>query len=102
MRLSGDHIELGRIAKNTVHLPFEGVSRQHARLVLKQGRYWLEGLDCANGNFGQGTRVTTPARAVRDVSQLGPRVVLRHPVTPPVDEKLLRQLYDVTGQDSRL
>jgi len=92
--------ELGRIAKNTVHLPFEGVSRQHARLVLKQGRYWLEDLDSANGTFVQGTRITTHALADGDVIQFGPRVVFRYSVTDPGEEKILRQLYESSVKDS--
>jgi diguanylate cyclase (GGDEF)-like protein len=99
-RLNGDHIELGRIAKNTVHLPFEGVSRQHARLVLKQSRYWLEDLDSANGTFVQGTRITTHALSDGDVIQFGPRVVFRYSVTDPGEEKILRQLYESSVKDS--
>jgi hypothetical protein len=60
-RLSGDHAEIGRVAKNAIHLPFEGVSRLHARLVLKQGKYWLGDLASANGTFVQGTRITSHA-----------------------------------------
>jgi diguanylate cyclase (GGDEF)-like protein len=99
-RLTGEVVEIGRVAKNTVHLPFEGVSRLHARLVLKNGKYWLEDLESANGTFVQGTRVTTHALADGDVVQFGPRVVFRYSVTDPGEEKIMRQLYESSVKDS--
>jgi diguanylate cyclase (GGDEF)-like protein len=99
-RLSGDHIEIGRVAKNAIHLPFEGVSRLHARLLLKQGKYFLEDLASANGTFVQGTRISTHALSDGDVVQFGPRVVFRYSVTDPGEEKILRQLYESSVKDS--
>ncbi len=99
-RLSGEIVEIGRIAKNAVHLPFEGVSRQHARLVLKGGKYWLEDLASANGTFVQGTRITVHALSDGDVVQFGPRVVFRYSVTDPGEEKIMRQLYESSVKDS--
>jgi diguanylate cyclase (GGDEF)-like protein len=99
-RLAGEVIEIGRVAKNAVHLPFEGVSRLHARLILKNGKYWLEDLQSANGTFVQGTRVETHALSDGDVVQFGPRVVFRYSVTDPGEEKILRQLYESSVKDS--
>jgi diguanylate cyclase (GGDEF)-like protein len=99
-RLTGEVVEIGRVAKNTIHLPFEGVSRQHARLVLKNGKYCIEDLASANGTFVQGTRITTHALADGDVIQFGPRVVFRYSVTDPGEEKILRQLYESSVKDS--
>ena len=99
-RLAGEVVEVGRVAKNAIHLPFEGVSRQHARLVLKSGKYWIEDLKSANGTFVQGTRITTHALSDGDVIQFGPRVVFRYSVTDPGEEKILRQLYESSVKDS--
>jgi two-component system cell cycle response regulator len=99
-RLSGDEIEIGRVAKNALHLPFEGVSRQHARLVRRSGEYWLEDLKSANGTFVQGTRITSHALTDGDVIQFGPRVVFRYSVTDTGEEKILRQLYESSVKDS--
>jgi len=100
-RLSGDEIEIGRVAKNALHLPFEGVSRLHARLVRRTGKYWLEDLKSANGTFVQGTRITQQhALSDGDVIQFGPRVVFRYSVTDTGEEKILRQLYESSVKDS--
>jgi diguanylate cyclase (GGDEF)-like protein len=99
-RLSGDEIEIGRVAKNALHLPFEGVSRQHARLVRRAGKYWLEDLKSANGTFVQGTRITSHSLSDGDVIQFGPRVAFRYSVTDTGEEKILRQLYESSVKDS--
>jgi two-component system cell cycle response regulator len=100
-RLTGDELEIGRVAKNALHLPFEGVSRQHARLIRRAGKYWLEDLKSANGTFVQGTRITAShALSDGDVIQFGPRVVFRYSVTDTGEEKILRQLYESSVKDS--
>jgi two-component system cell cycle response regulator len=98
--LSGPDIEVGRVAKSTIHLPFEGVSRQHARLTWADGAYVIEDLASANGTFVQGTRVTRHRLSDGDVVQFGPRVVFRYSVTDTGEEKILRQLYESSVKDS--
>jgi two-component system, cell cycle response regulator len=98
--LSGTEIEIGRVAKSTIHLPFEGVSRQHARIDWVGGGYVIEDLQSANGTFVQGTRVTRHALTDGDVIQFGPRVVFRYSVTDTGEEKILRQLYESSVKDS--
>ena len=98
--LSGGTMEIGRLAKSEIHLPFEGVSRSHARLSWKQGAYVLEDLDSANGTFVGGNRVKTHKLVDGDVVQFGPRVVFRYSVTDSREEKILRQLYESSVKDA--
>jgi two-component system cell cycle response regulator len=98
--LEGQSLEVGRAAKCAVHLPFEGVSRQHASLTWKDGSYWVEDSASANGTFVQGTRITHHKLSDGDVVQFGPRVVFRYSVTDTSEEKILRQLYESSVKDS--
>jgi len=98
--LSGSRINIGRLARSELHLPFEGVSRQHARILWKDGGYWLEDLGSANGTFVQGNRIQRHLLADGDVLQLGPRVVFRYSITDTSEEKILRQLYESSVKDS--
>jgi two-component system, cell cycle response regulator len=98
--LAGTLIHAGRLAKSELHLPFEGVSRQHARIIWKDGGYWVEDEGSANGTFVQGTRVQRHRLNDGDVLQLGPRVVFRYSITDSGEEKVLRQLYESSVKDS--
>ena len=98
--LTGTEISLGRIAKSEIHLPFEGVSRSHARLLWEDGAYVIEDLASANGTFVQGNRIQRQRLADGDVVQLGPRVVFRYSVTDTGEERILRQLYESSVKDS--
>jgi len=99
-RLTGGDVEMGRHAKCSLHLPFEGVSRQHARVFFRDGTYWIEDTDSANGTFVRGIRITCQELSDGDVIQLGPRVVFRYSVTDESEERILRQLYESSVKDS--
>jgi len=47
-------LSVGRAADNNVVLPWEGVSRYHARLVRRSGVLWLEDRGSKNGFFVEG------------------------------------------------
>src|SRR5678815_5537095 len=98
--LTGSLLEVGRLAKNQLHLPLEGVSRQHARIVYQEDSYWVEDLGSANGTFVQGTRITRHRLTDGDVVQFGPRVVFRYSITDTGEERILRQLYESSVKDA--
>jgi diguanylate cyclase (GGDEF)-like protein len=98
--LTGLALEVGRLAKNQLHLPLEGVSRQHARIVYVDNAYWVEDLGSANGTFVQGSRITRHRLTDGDVVQFGPRVVFRYSITDTGEERILRQLYESSVKDA--
>jgi diguanylate cyclase (GGDEF)-like protein len=98
--LTGNKIQIGRLARNQLHLPYEGVSRQHGNIIWTDGGYWIEDLASANGTFVQGTRITKHKLSDGDVVQFGPRVVFRYSITDTGEEKILRQLYESSVKDA--
>jgi hypothetical protein len=72
--VDGEHV-MGRGDEAAVRLAAPGLSRRHARVIVRQGRATLEDLQSKNGTFCNDEPVTSP-RALRagDVIQLGRRV----------------------------
>ena len=66
-------ITIGREIGNTIApLTAEGMSRHHARLVVKEGKFVLEDLNSTNGTYRMGQKVDGSAElAVKDVIQMG-------------------------------
>jgi pSer/pThr/pTyr-binding forkhead associated (FHA) protein len=68
---------IGRGPGNTIQLADRGVSAQHARLVHRADRWWLEDLGSTNGTWLNGRRVERPLPVqAGDVLQVA-RTVLR-------------------------
>jgi hypothetical protein len=72
---------IGRERGNTVTIPDPRISSQHARLEWREGRWWIEDLDSANGTFLNGQAVGDPEPATHsDTIRVGPAVLrLRRP-----------------------
>ena len=67
-------IRLGFGASNEVRLPFEGVSRSHAKILRDEKGYWIEDAGSANGTFLNGQRLTRRRRLEHlDVVRFGRR-----------------------------
>ncbi len=52
---------LGRAASNTIVVDDEFASAEHARIVLRDGRWWLEDCGSRNGTMLNGEPVESPA-----------------------------------------
>jgi hypothetical protein len=73
--LDGDSTVIGRLPGSGVHLDSLAISRQHARVVRREGQFFVEDLGSSNGTFLNGQKVTRPAPlADRDLVQVGPYV----------------------------
>jgi len=55
-------VRLGLAASNDVRLPFEGVSRSHARILRDDKGYWIEDAGSSNGTFLNGQKVVRRRR----------------------------------------
>ena len=63
---------LGRGPENTIRLDDLSVSRRHARIAYRQGRYWLSDLGSMGGTWVDGTRLSAPRRiAFGEVIDIG-------------------------------
>jgi DNA-binding winged helix-turn-helix (wHTH) protein len=83
----GDNV-LGRGGDASVWLDVPGVSRHHARIVVRRGEATLEDLGSKNGTYVRGERVTIPRRLVSgDEIRLGSVVItFRIPDSPGATE----------------
>lgn len=62
MYFTGDVITVGRGRENDVIIDDQFVSHLHARLVRKEGRYYLEDAGSTNHTYVNGERVTAPRK----------------------------------------
>ena len=53
-------VTIGRVAGNDLVLPHGNVSRQHARIVIKDAKFILMDLKSTNGTYVNGRRMTSP------------------------------------------
>src|SRR5438067_13500358 len=76
--------ELGRHVRSDICLESQAVSRRHARILLQDGKCFVEDLESSNGTYLNGKRITTRQPLTeRDSLQIGPySFALRHSPTP--------------------
>jgi len=78
----GENI-VGRGTDAAVWIDAPGVSRHHARIVVRHGEVTLEDLGSKNGTYVKGLRVTAPRRLANgDQVRLGSSVVVTFRVPP--------------------
>ena len=53
-------ITIGRVQGNDVVLPKGNVSKRHARIVLKDGKFIIVDLKSTNGTYVNGRKITSP------------------------------------------
>ncbi|MBV8717488.1 MAG: FHA domain-containing protein [Chloroflexi bacterium] len=57
-KVASEGATIGRLPEHEVYIPDERLSREHARVDFKDGRYWLQDLGSMNGTALNGTLVT--------------------------------------------
>jgi two-component system, cell cycle response regulator len=90
---------IGRDASADIRIDDPAVSRQHARIFVRNGYHVIEDMGSSNGTLVSGTRVIRHWLAEGDRIQLGPRVVLRFARLDPAEERLQRQLFESATRD---
>jgi len=91
---------IGRDPLADIQIEDSGVSRRHARIVLRDGYCMVEDLGSTNGTLVSGTRVKERALASGERIQLGPRVVLRFALLDAAEEAMHRQLFESSTRDA--
>jgi diguanylate cyclase (GGDEF)-like protein len=91
---------IGRKGDCDLSLKYEGVSRNHARIVYDDGAYVVEDLGSSNGTLVRGKRVSRHKLEHGDILQFGPLVSVRYSITDAQEENILRHLYEASVRDS--
>ncbi len=87
--LSNSDVAVGSDRANDIMLTGAGISRRHAVLRLRDGRYFLDDLDSTNGSFINGSRVRGPT-ALDDGDRVrfgGAAFVFRDPRGAPAGKR---------------
>ena len=74
--LDRDHLTIGRLASNTIALPYPHISRQHAELRLMGQDWWIVDLRSTNGLHVGGQRVGECRLTLDAYVMLSPLVTL--------------------------
>ncbi|MBN2195987.1 MAG: GGDEF domain-containing protein [Polyangiaceae bacterium] len=92
---------IGRGIEATVQVVADGVSRRHARIAFRDGKYWVEDLGSTNGTICGGTLLEEP-HELRDGDRisLGGRVILRFAREGELEESLRYHLYELATRDA--
>src|ERR1700743_792432 len=53
-------VTIGRVQGNDIVLPKGNVSKRHARIVLKDGKFIIVDLKSTNGTYVHGRKITSP------------------------------------------
>jgi two-component system cell cycle response regulator len=92
---------IGRGSDATVRLASDEVSRRHARVVERDGRWLVEDLRSRNGTWINGERASQPAvLADGDKIELGGGIVLRFALFDELDESYQLLMYESSLRDS--
>lgn len=95
-------VTIGRLAGNDVVLSKGNVSKQHTRIVLKDGRFVVVDMKSTNGTFINGKRITAP-QVVRpeDVIAIGDyELNVDHPVGDEPFDEVAASGYEESLEDA--
>jgi pilus assembly protein CpaF len=91
-----EELLLGRLASNDIVLNKGNVSKQHARLVLKDGKYIVVDLKSTNGTFVNGKKIAAPqVLKPTDKVYIGDYII--NVEAPPEDQQ--EEHYDEGAED---
>jgi diguanylate cyclase (GGDEF)-like protein len=98
--LEQDELVFGRGAEVSARIDDRGLSRQHARLMRKGDRFFIEDLQSTNGTYVNGESLS----GMRELSegdrlQLGPNALLRFHLHDAVEQEATRRLYELAVRD---
>lgn len=90
---------IGRSPNAQVRLSDDGVSRDHAVVVLAGDKVILEDLGSTNGTFCNGVRVTTRELTDGDKIMIGSTTILKFTYHDQLDEAFQQQMYESALRD---
>lgn len=98
-RIEGDEVILGRATSATVRLEDDGVSRNHAKVIMRGDQLWIEDLGSQNGTFINGEKISAQALRDGDKIQVGATTILKFTYHDDLDDRFQQKMYDAALHD---
>jgi two-component system, cell cycle response regulator len=90
---------IGRGGKAQIRLIDDGISREHAEILVREGEVVLHDLGSTNGTFCNGVKVDTKPLADGDKILVGSTTILKFTYHDNLDEVFQRQMYESALRD---
>jgi diguanylate cyclase (GGDEF)-like protein len=98
-KVDGDKTIIGRGQKAQVRLLDDGISREHAQLVVEGSKIFLEDLGSTNGTFCNGLKVDRRELCDGDKILVGSTTILKFTYHDNLDEIFQKQMYESALRD---
>jgi len=98
-KIDHDRTVIGRGQKAEVRLLDDGISREHARVVVEGNKIFLEDLGSTNGTFCNGLKVDRKELADGDKILVGSTTILKFTYHDNLDEIFQKQMYESALRD---
>jgi two-component system cell cycle response regulator len=98
-KVDGEKTVIGRGQKAQVRLLDDGISREHAQLVVEGSKIFLEDLGSTNGTFCNGLKVDRRELADGDKILVGSTTILKFTYHDNLDEIFQKQMYESALRD---
>ena len=98
-KLDGDSV-IGRSRDASIRLLDDGISRRHARVLVRDDDIFVEDLRSRNGTYCNGKRIDRRALCDGDKIQVGKTTILKFTYHDELDESFQRQMYTSALRDA--
>ena len=98
-KVEGDKVIIGRGQKAHIRLFDDGISREHAQIVIEGNQIVLQDLGSTNGTFCNGLKVDRRELVDGDKILVGSTTILKFTYHDNLDEMFQRQMYESALRD---
>jgi len=98
-KVEGDKVIIGRGQKAQIRLFDDGISREHAEVVIENGNVYLVDLGSTNGTFCNGLKVDKRQLIDGDKILVGSTTILKFTYHDNLDEMFQKQMYESALRD---
>ena len=98
-KIAKEAISIGRAQGADLQILDEGISRQHAAIVLRGGEAVIEDAGSRNGTFVNGKRIDRHVLRDGDKIQVGSTTILKFTYHDQLDESFQQQMYESALRD---
>jgi diguanylate cyclase (GGDEF)-like protein len=98
-KVEGDKVIIGRGQKAQIRLFDDGISREHAQIVIEGNQIILQDLGSTNGTFCNGLKVDRRELVDGDKILVGSTTILKFTYHDNLDEMFQRQMYESALRD---